>query len=65
MCCAIQQHSNCKKRAIFNRIKALLSHFKAFFTHFAHTVKTIFSFKKCVKIKISTMDKSQRKHFIA
>ncbi len=65
MCCAIQQHSNCKKRAIFNRIKALLSHFKAFFAISNDKTKTIFSFKKRVKIKLSTMDKSQRKHFIA
>ena len=65
MRCVIQQHPNCKNYAIFNRIKALLSRFKAFFTHFAYTVKTIFSFKKRVKIKLSIMDKSQHKHFIA
>ena len=65
MRCAQQQHLKCKNRAILSRIKALQSHFKAFHTHFVYTVKNVFSFKKCVKIKLSIMDKSQHMHFVA
>ncbi len=64
MCCVEQQHLSDKNRLILCKIEAFYRHFKAFFALLTHTSITIISFKKRVKIKLSTMDNSQRRHFI-
>lgn len=53
-----------KKHANFNKITPVIRQFQAFFATFAIKTKTRFSFKKCVKIKPSIMDKSQHGNFI-
>lgn len=59
MCCVTLQQPKHLKLANFNRNNPFYSDFLAFFAIFEAKASTVFSFKKCVRIKSSIVDKSQ------
>ena len=59
MCCVLQQRPNHKKTSFLNEISPILIDIQSNFCIFAQKSKSIISFKNCVKINVSIMDKSQ------